>query len=220
MNWKGSEKKPWWPVSATVLAFAWRPWGKPRRFQLHTAGTRVVTWSVLSTVEMRWVFVMQATVLQLCLRGAQVATVLNVQYYSSFTKMFFSRLCVRLWRSEQQISCTAYNMHGLTMWLTSSADCKPDRQLSGCDTWSSGETHHGASVDCSTATNIADVCECFSLIVPRQQGILSQQVFVTHIIDRLHFEMLLQWCYLLEIFTTSCINAGNLRFVSSKISHS
>jgi hypothetical protein len=25
MNWKGSEKKPWWPVSATVLAFPGGP---------------------------------------------------------------------------------------------------------------------------------------------------------------------------------------------------
>jgi hypothetical protein len=45
-------------------------------------------------------------------------------------------------------------------------------------------------------------------------------LFVTHIIDELHFEVLLQWCYLSEIFTTSYITAGNFKFVLSKISHS
>jgi hypothetical protein len=43
--------------------------------------------------------------------------------------------------------------------------------------------------------------------------------FVTNTIDWLHFEALLQWCYLTEIFTTSYVTAGNFKFVLPKISH-
>ena len=41
-------------------------------------------------------------------------------------------------------------------------------------------------------------------------------LFAPHITERLHCEALLQCSYLPEIFTTSYINTGKLRFISSK----
>jgi hypothetical protein len=42
-------------------------------------------------------------------------------------------------------------------------------------------------------------------------------LFIPHITDRLHCEALLQCYYPPEIFTTSYINAGIFKFISSKI---
>jgi hypothetical protein len=46
------------------------------------------------------------------------------------------------------------------------------------------------------------------------------KLFITDIIDWLHFEALLQWCYLSEVFTTSYITAGSFEFVLPIFSHS
>lgn len=58
-----------------------------------------------------------------------------------------------------------------------------------------------------------DVCGCFILILSQQQGILSQHVCTTY--HWLHCGVVLS-----ESFTNMYINAGNFKFVSSKISHS
>ena len=75
------------------------------------------------------------------------------------------------------------------------------------------------SVDLSTSISIADICGCFSLTLFWQHRILSQYIICTtcHWLTPLWSTAAVG---ISEIFTTPYLNAGNFKFVLSKISHS
>jgi hypothetical protein len=80
---------------------------------------------------------------------------------------------------------------------------------------------NGASADRRISISIAETfVDTSHWFVFGNKEFYHSTFFVTHAIDRLHFEELLQRCYLSGNFTTSYTTAGNFKFASPKTSPS